>query len=294
MSTYNMTTFYFTDEHVLSTLGLKLVAGRNFKPSEIMHKGVRSTLASPVIIVTRALANKLFPHAHAVGKTVYLNGRSAPSTIIGVVARMQTPSVGQGSDTLAYSSVLMPQRLDGFYSRYAIRTKPGQLETVMHAVRPTMYKANPMRVLDDDSVQSFAQIRTEAYKGDIGMAILMGVISIVLIAVTTGGIVGLTSFWVGQRRKQIGVRRALGATRANITHYFQLENLMIAGAGCVLGIILAVGLNLVLMQHMAMARLPIVVVLAGVALVLALGQLAVLVPARRASAVSPVVATRSV
>src|SRR5699024_10976842 len=164
----------------------------------------------------------------------------------------------------------------------------------LHAVKPALYKANPMRVLGDESVRSFAQIRHDGYKGDVGMAVLMGIISLILIAVTAAGIVGLTSFWVGQRRKQIGVRRALGATRANISHYFQLENLMIAGFGAVLGIILAVGLNLLLMQHMAMERLPLTIVLAGVALVLALGQAAVYVPARRAANVSPVVATRSV
>src|SRR5699024_5398288 len=133
----------------------------------------------------------------------------------------QTSSVSQWTSDFTWSSTLIPMRLNASFSRYAIRTRPGQMAAVMKAIKPALYKANPMRVLDDDAVKSFAQIRAEAYKGDIGMAILMGVICLILIAVTAGGIVGLTSFWVGQRRKQIGVRRALGARKVDILRYFQ-------------------------------------------------------------------------
>ncbi len=293
-SSFNMTSLYFADANGIPTLGVKLVAGRNFRPSEITHNVARSEIRPAVVIITRALADKLFPDGHALGQTVYLNGYSTPSTVIGIVARLQNSSLSDWANTYVWSSVLVPMRLDNAFTRYVVRTRPGQLDAVMHAVRPALYKADPMRVMDDDGVHSFAQIRAEAYKGDIGMAILMGVICVILIAVTAGGIVGLTSFWVGQRRKQIGVRRALGARKIDILRYLQLENLMIAGGGCALGILLAIGLNLVLMQHMSMDRLPIYIVLAGVVLVLILGQAAVFVPARRAANVPPVVATRSV
>ncbi|HET6586176.1 MAG TPA: ABC transporter permease [Oleiagrimonas sp.] len=293
-SSFKMTTLYFVDADGLPVLDAKLIAGRNFRPSEIMHGPARSDSSPAAIIITQELAKKLFVDGKALGKTVYMGGKSSPSTVIGVLARLQTSGLGAWADRFAYSSVLIPRRLDSAFTRYAIRTRPGQLDAVMQAVRPALYKANPMRVLDDDAIRSFAQIRADAYKGDVGMAILMSVICIILIAVTAGGIVGLTSFWVGQRRKQIGVRRALGARKIDILRYFQIENLMIAGGGCVLGIVLAVGLNLMLMQHMSMARLPIFIVLAGVVLVLILGQAAVFVPARRAAEVPPVVATRSV
>ena len=291
---YQRAAYYFLDQHGLATLGLKLVAGRNFTASEIGNRAARSTIATPAIIITQTLAKKVFGDGQALGETLYLNGQSAPVRVIGIVARMQTPSPGQGADAFDFSSVIVPERLDAGFSRYAVRTQPGQLDSVMDQAASALYKANPMRVLDDDSIKSFADIRAEAYKGDIGMAILMGIICLILIAITAAGIVGLTSFWVGQRRKQIGVRRALGATRRDILRYFQAENLMIAGGGAVLGIALAVGLNLYLMQHMEMARLPIAVVLAGVLLVLILGQAAVFLPARHAAAVPPAMATRTV
>jgi putative ABC transport system permease protein len=121
----------------------------------------------------------------------------------------------------------------------------------------------------------------------------MGVICLILLGVTAAGIVGLTSFWVGQRHRQIGVRRALGARKIDILHYFQIENLLIAGIGVVLGILLSVGLNLWLMSHYEMTRMPVAYVVTGVLVMLAIGQAAVFVPARRASNVPPVVATRA-
>ncbi|MBS0432004.1 MAG: ABC transporter permease [Proteobacteria bacterium] len=285
---------YFGDEQMIPALGLKLIAGRNFNVGEIQHMGARGHNRPPIVIVTRTLADKLFPKGDALGKTIYVD-RDTPSTIIGVVARMQVPSVDSWARDFTYSSVLIPTRLDANFSRYVVRAKTGRLDAAMKESRAALFAANPMRVIDDeDGVKSFSDIRANAYKADRGMAILMGVICVILLAVTGAGIVGLTSFWVGQRHKQIGVRRALGARKVDILRYFQTENLLIAGGGAIAGILLAVGLNLWLMQHYEMDRMPVLYVLAGVAVVLALGQASVFVPARRAANVPPVVATRTV
>ncbi|KRE88601.1 peptide ABC transporter permease [Frateuria sp. Soil773] len=286
------TAYYFTDEQVLPTLGLRLVAGRNFNAADVQNHGFREQFTYPVVIVTQALADKLYPKGDAVGKTIYVDGSSSPSTIVGVVARMQTPAVGWG-DNFAWHATLVPVRLDANFTRVAVRAKPGQLEAAMKATAPALYQVNRLRVLDDDSVRPFTDIRAKAYRADVGMAVLMGVICLILIGVTAAGIVGLTSFWVGQRHRQIGVRRALGARRIDILHYFQMENLLIAGAGAVIGIVMAVGLNMWLMSRYEMDRLPVFYALIGVVAVLALGQCAVFVPARRASNVPPVVATRA-
>jgi putative ABC transport system permease protein len=285
-------TYYFGDQYMLGTLGLKLVAGRAFTAADVQHRGFRDQGEPPMVIVTKALADKLFPQG-AVGKVMYLDGASTPTTIIGVVERLQVPATGSWTNGFVWNSTLEPIRLNANFSRYAIRTKPGRLQAVMKAVTPVLYGVNPLRVLDDDSVKSFADIRADAYRADVGMAVLMGVVCLILIGVTAAGIVGLTSFWVGQRHRQIGVRRALGARKVDILHYFQAENLLIAGIGAVIGVLLAVGLNLWLMHHYEMDRLPVLYVIAGVAAVLMLGQAAVFAPARRASNVPPVVATRS-
>ncbi|RUL63996.1 FtsX-like permease family protein [Dyella dinghuensis] len=286
-------TYYFGDENFLKTLGLQLVAGRNFTAGDVTNKGFRDPAEPSLVMVTKELADKLFPQG-AVGKAMYLDGGTKPTTIVGVVARLQVPSNGTWASTFVWNSTIEPLRLNANYSRYAVRTKPGRMDAVMHAIPGALYGVNPMRVLDDDSVKSFGAIRADAYRADIGMAALMGVVCLILLAVTAAGIVGLTSFWVGQRHRQIGVRRALGARKIDIRHYFQLENLLIAGGGAVVGIALAIGLNRALIQYFEMTTMPFWYVLVGLATVLVLGQLAVLVPAMRAANVPPVVATRTV
>jgi putative ABC transport system permease protein len=289
---FGRTTYYFGDDQMFPTLGMRVIAGRAFNAGDVHNQGFRDQKDPDIVIVTKVLADKLFPKGDAVGKPAYLNGSSKPVTIVGVVEQMQSPGLFNGDDT-AYNSTLAPVRLDANFARYAIRAKPGRLEAAMHEVTPALYSVNPMRVLDDNSVRSFADIRHDAYEADRGMAILMAVVALVLLCVTAAGIVGLTSFWVGQRHRQIGVRRALGARKIDILHYFQMENLMIAGAGVVIGIAMAVGLNMWLMTQYEMARIPVKYVVYGVLAMLALGQLAVFVPARRASNVPPVVATRA-
>lgn len=287
------TVFYFGDDQMLSTLGLRLVAGRAFDAGDINNNASGGPQEMPIVIVTKALADKLFPQGEALGKVIYFNGGSKPSAIVGVVERLQVSTTNSWTNGFTWNSTLVPIRLNANVSSYAVRAKPGRLEQAMKAVPSTLYAVNGMRILDDRSVRSFADIRAEAYRADLGMAILMSVICLILIAVTAAGIVGVSSFWVSQRYKQIGIRRALGARKVDILRYFQIENLLIAGSGAVIGMLLAVGLNLWLMSRYEMDRLPLLYVFAGVVLVLILGQLAVFVPARRASNVSPIAATRA-
>jgi putative ABC transport system permease protein len=286
---------YFGDQHFIDTLGVKLIAGRNFRADEIAPMKPRDSSTPPVVIVTKALADKLYPDGSALGKSFYAMS-ATPTTIIGIVARMQRAEVDTWSRDYAYQALIWPRRMDSsFGTFYIVRAKPGELAAAMHEAPKALYAQSRLRIIDPkDGVLSFAEIRHRAYDSDRGTAILMGIICAVLLVITGAGIIGLTSFWVGQRRKQIGIRRALGATRRDILRYFQTENLLIAGAGVVLGAVLAVGLNLWMMQQLAMDRMPLLYVLAGVVALLLLGQGAVFAPARRASRVSPVEATRSV
>ena len=121
-----------------------------------------------------------------------------------------------------------------------------------------------------------------------------GAIGAILLVITSFGILGLTSYWVAQRRRA-SIRRALGATRGAILRYYQLENLLIAAAGSLLGVGFAVAANLwLLREQRALSRLPFLYPLVGVAAMLVIGQVAVLWPAARASAVPPAEATRTV
>jgi putative ABC transport system permease protein len=284
---------YVGDEHFLRTLGLKLIAGRDFHPDEVVNAGEREYVVPPVVIISETLADKLYPDGDALGKSFY-SMSSTPTTIIGIVETLHRQDVSNWSAPYTGQSMLWPIRLAGGVGvRYVIRAKPGQLAAAMRAAPKALYAANRMRMIDPkDGLLSFAEVRKRAFDRDRGMAILMGIICVVLLAITAAGIVGLTSFWVGQRRRQIGVRRALGATHRDILHYFLTENLLISLAGVAMGALLTFALNLWLVTHLELKLLPATYLLAGVVILLLLGQGAVFAPALRASRVPPIEATR--
>ncbi len=137
-----------------------------------------------------------------------------------------------------------------------------------------------------------AQVRADAYRGDHGLIVLLTSICVALLVVTAFGIIGLTSYWVAQRRQQIGIRRALGATRQAIVRYFQTENFMIAAAGAAIGIAFAIALNLWMVRSFEMVRMDNSRAIGGAIVILLLGQFAVLWPALRAASIPPALATR--
>jgi putative ABC transport system permease protein len=118
-------------------------------------------------------------------------------------------------------------------------------------------------------------------------------VSVLLLLITCSGIVGMASLWVTQRRKQIGVRRALGARRIDILRYFITENFLITSSGVFGGVLLGVALNHLLVSQLEMARLPVGYLVGGAGVFWALGVLAVYGPAWRAASTSPALATRS-
>jgi putative ABC transport system permease protein len=126
------------------------------------------------------------------------------------------------------------------------------------------------------------------------MAIILGAVIFALLAVTALGIVGMASFWVAQRTRQIGTRRALGATRFDILRYFLTENFLITTLGVLVGSVLTYAFNYWLITNYQAQRMPVVYLVGGIVTLWLLGQIAVFGPARRASTVPPAVATRSV
>jgi putative ABC transport system permease protein len=290
-----MTAVYFADEHGLPALGLRLIAGRNFNADEIVDKMGFNDLTRPsAVIITRALAEKLFPGGNALGQPLYIETRKGQSSIVGIVDTLQVPwtQAGGWGSKFNGNSVLEPFRYVDPYSNYVVRARPGQLATVMQAAQSKLIEVNRARVLE--KVEPLTAARQEAYRDDRGLAVILGVVCAGLLLVTAFGIVGLTSYWVAQRRRQIGIRRALGATRQAIIRYFQTENFLIAGAGAVFGVALAVSANLWMVSSFEMERLHASYAFIGAAAVLLLGQAAALWPALRAASVPPALATRGV
>lgn len=285
----------FDDGSLLKTYGVKLLEGRYFSPEEIaVIDPATSRDNPPIVLITQEFAKKMFPDAaSAVGKTFYLgNSADAPAvTVIGVIGRLQTPWAQLRENHLF--TVVFPQRLLQSYNPYVIRLRPGAGESARQTVLDTLAKNDPDRVVLK-GLQSIAELRATRYRGEHAVAGLLIAVTAFLLLVTASGIVGMVSLWVNLRRKQIGVRRALGATRLDIVRYFVTENLLITSAGVIAGVIAARGLNVVLMRNMSLPELPWAGLAAGAFALLLLGLLSVMGPAMRASRLSPALATRSI
>ena len=290
-------TTYF-GENLVPTLGTRLVSGRDLQSDDFVDVetamkglGTGDSKSLPhVTLITQTLAERLWPGQNPLGRLIYLTP-TVGLRVVGVVDSLVRPNAYD--EAKAQYTMVVPLRMGASKDQsYLIRTRPEDRASVMAAALAALKKADPQRVVTTQ--RSFDEVRRKFFQDDRAMAgMLVGVIAALLI-VTALGIVGLASFWVAQRRRTIGVRRALGATRGNILHYFQTENFVLASFGIALGMVLAYGINLFLMSHYELPRLPGIYFPVGAVLLWLIGQVAVLGPALRAAAVSPVVATRSV
>jgi putative ABC transport system permease protein len=282
---------YSGDVGLAATLGLRLVSGRDFKPDEIAEqdafdKADEYPLAG--VIITSAMAQRLFPGHEAVGQAIYIFGKS-PIRIVGVVDRLVSPHPDHADQSDLYS-VILPVRPNFDDGIYVLRTDTAQRDTVLKAAVAALDRVNPHRVAQAHG--TFEDLRGEYYKADVSMVWLLVGVCVALLVVTAFGIVGLASFWVQQRTKMIGTRRALGATRGQILRYFQTENLLLTSAGIGIGMLGAFAINQWLMTQYELPRLPLVYLPLGALALWALGQVAVLAPARRAAALPPAHAMR--
>ncbi|MFN3704207.1 ABC transporter permease [Thermomonas sp.] len=285
---------YMTSEGTLKAMGLKLVAGRDFQPDEFknvtdLEKTEDPATLTSSVILTAPAARKLFPDGTPLGKTIYM--ANIPLTVVGVVETLARPAPMAGD---RQNSLIFPTRLNfangGFY---LVRVAdPARRAEILKAVDAALEKVDPNRLIRPAT--TYEDSRRDYFADDRDMIGLLLIVCGLLLLVTALGIVGLASFWVQQRTKQIGIRRALGATRGQILRYFQTENFLLATVGIVLGMVMAFGINQMLISKYELPRLPLYYLPAGALALWLLGQLAVLGPARRAAAVPPAVATRSI
>lgn len=284
--------FYLADAAAIKALEPTVLAGR--LPDANEYAPVDQYVpANPPILVTRQLAERYWPGETAVGKNLWSMG--SRFTVIGVVEHLVVSQPGGGEALGNDWSVLMPARPGPqLAGRYLVRASPKDLPRVFGTLQQAIAAVAPDVVFDQMASRTLPELRADYFQSArLMMALLTGVI-FALLGATALGIVGLASYWVEQRRKQIGIRRALGATRTDILRYFQLENFLIVSLGIGIGLLLAYGLNLGLMRFYELPRLPLIYLPVSAALLWLLGQGAVLAPALKASAIPPMQAIRSI
>jgi putative ABC transport system permease protein len=280
--------YFNVDEQGLQTFGANLVEGRNFDAA-VVRKLVRNSSESPgEIIITKDVAAEMFPGGSALGKTIY-TALSDPVTVIGIIDHMHGswPSWDKVGNV-----ALFPVIADEQQARYMVRAAPGRRDEVMRAAEEALGKIDNGRVIL--RVRSLEYVAASTYAGDRAMAVYLGVVVALLLGIAALGIFGLAAFNVSTRTKQIGTRRAVGARRTDILRYFLVENWLITSAGVVVGCVLALLLGYWLSTTFELPRLNLYYLVGGVVVLWGVSLAAALRPARRASMVSPAIATRTV
>jgi putative ABC transport system permease protein len=260
--------------------GLAAVVGLRFV------EGGPAAVAPGTVIVTRCLARALFGDAPAVGRVLRSNRRE-PARIAGVVAdvRMHVPFLFQTHVTALYP---LPAD-DGRVARWFVRAAPGRGAALRAAVEPALAPGPDALV----TARLFAEADTSAGHTASGTAFVLAVVGGSLGALAVLGNLAVAAFLVSERRRIIGVRRALGATRWDIFRYLLIENLIPTQLGNLLGLgVLLANLPVVKSRFAGIELRASDMVLTASLLTLG-GVLAKLFPAMRATRIPPSVVTRS-
>lgn len=290
-----ITQVYYATNDIVNALGTKIIEGATFQQADL---GVNNHEPLDKVIISKTMADLLFPNGHAVGHQIQQGDPKdpfdKPATVIGVIGDFYNPfGTPNNPSPEADRGMFYAARVGGANSgmAYLIRTEPGAVKSVMADVEKRLLAQNGGRVLE---FKTTLDKRSHWFADNAIVVTTMSCIIIALIAVTSLGLLGLTSLSVAERTKQIGTRRALGATRTDILRHFLIENWIVTTAGLALGVSGAYALNFLLVSHVSDVKMQWQLIVAGMLLLWINGLVSTIPPAMRAMMVSPSIATRSV
>jgi putative ABC transport system permease protein len=264
-------------------LGIPLLAGRAFDPHD--------AIAAPrVAIISQSMAHVYFPNENPLGQQLKFGlppDSGAPREIVGIVADVRDVAIGQDPGPMMY----VPYPQSPFWGAVVLVRSENSTAAVSAAIR------REVASIDKDlPVTDIAQmpdvIDTSMAQSRFG-ALLLTLFAAVALTLAATGIFGVISYSVACRTNEIGIRVALGASRAAILRMISRETLLVIGAGLAVGVPSALAASR-LLGHMIVgvsANDPLTLV--AVALILAaVAALASYLPARRATQVDPIIALR--
>jgi predicted permease len=283
--------FYLVTPGYLQAMRIPIQSGRFLKDRDDEH-------SPSVVVIDSSFARKYFPNQNPVGKHLNVGLLDIQPEIIGVVGHVEHWGLGSKANENLQAQIYLPvwQVPDRFWpllangTQYVARTVSsplGIVDEIRHAVEKVdstsvLYEVQPMQEIVANSVakQRMAMLLLSAFSA---LALLLSAV----------GIYGVISYLAGQRTHEIGIRVALGASRADVLRLVLGEGMRIALVGVAVGVVAALGLTRLLTQiiYGVSANDPLTFV--GVAVLLtAVAVLACYLPARRAMRVDPIVVLR--
>jgi putative ABC transport system permease protein len=286
------TNIFDFDYSGFEVLGLQLVDGRHFTQSEVIrHDPSQSDAKAAVVMISEDQAEALFPGESALGKTIWLAANSQPVEVIGIYSNFMNGE-SLNNDGMSFHTMIRPvvswQR--GLDPNYLIRVEPGMAEGMFEEITDVIYETQGRYLY---AIERLTRTQKRMYDGRGSNAVLFMAVSLILVIITGLGTAGLASFLVNQRQKQIGIRRAMGATRFDITRYFLLENSILTWTGLIIGGVLTLVITYVLTEAAGENVLQIKFMFMIAVGLWAVNLASVYLPARRAANIDPAIVTRS-
>jgi len=248
----------------------------------------------PNIIITQVMADAIFPDEDPLGKLV-VNGSGTTLTVIGILKRAQAVYWAPYDEYASFT----PGRVN-FNEGYLVRIDRSDLGAMDFAEAKTevMTSLSEKLQAEDPDREVLVETIDEVKKINLGRYIIInsiiGSVAILLIVVTAFGNYGQMSYTILKRTKQIGIRRALGATRGYIFKYFLAEHAIVTILGMIPGGLLMLGLNFVIISAIGYGNFEWQHIAICMTFMLIVGFLSALLPVIRATTISPAVATQTV
>jgi putative ABC transport system permease protein len=262
------------------TMGIPLVQGRAFEAGDREDR-------PRVAVVSAAAARRFWPDRAAVGEHFQIDVPGPEYTVVGVVGDVRSASLDLASPPTVY----VPYRQDAFpFMTFVLKSRlsPDALTTAVRAAALDVDKDLPvgaLRTMDEQLSNSLTRRRFAVT--------LLGAFGAIAVALAAVGLYGVLAFVVSQRRREIGVRIALGATARDVVSDVLGQGLKLAGVGMAIGLALALGASRLLTSLLfGTSPTDVGTYAAAGALLVLIAAAASFVPAYRASRVDPIVALR--
>lgn len=283
--------YYEVTERFVEALRLEIVSGRDLGPEDFAYETEgEDDVHHRNVLVSQKLADVWFPEGGAVGRVIENNGGQATNTIVGVVG--QLPNCWPDWRPGRGRAMVIPGEPSSAQDMiYLVGVEPGSVDAVYGELETLLLGLEPDRQI---RVQTIAEFKRDNFQSSLATIKMLTAVIVLLVIVTSLGIIGLTAFSVSQRTREIGTRRAIGATKGDIVRYFLVENWIITTAGLTLGVALTYGLNIALVDFSNAPKMSWPLIVGGMVLLWGTGLLAALTPAWRATRVAPVAATRTI
>ncbi|HXG87049.1 MAG TPA: ABC transporter permease [Vicinamibacterales bacterium] len=282
--------FKWIGENYFRTMGNPIVAGRDITWSDIHNR-------RKVAILSDNLAREFFgtPQA-AIGRRVRQSPSNPWREVIGVVGDEHDDGVTKGATSMVYWPILM----EGFYDEgvvaqralaFAIRTERLHDAGFLGEVQRAVWAVNPN--LPVAGVETLRELYDESMAQTSFTLVILGIASAVTLLLGVVGIYGVIAYVVVQRRREVGIRMALGAAAGEVQRLFVRHGLIVAGIGLLIGTVAAAaGSRLLSSLLFNVSPLDPVTFGGGIVTLALVALFATWLPARRATQVDPVIALR--